>query len=561
MSCWRGRNDRRFAAEVRAVVEVVDDVDPGCAACGDPDPSPACWLCGYSWLAEQRAKFERDQAVEAAAVEQRFALLVERTEAEARVAELAGWVERLRTTVAAYAVGGRWGRAVEILADLLARDAAARASRRGRPPAMLARVAGVLAVDSDYRTGRRALPGRARSAELAGCTERAVTAAWARGEALGWAVRTRQGRKLPLAERTDLHRYNDRAEFDLAPVTRDPAARAPYVPLALLVLDELLQHALALLAAAQDDVDALIARTGAVVDHAALARRAQLRQAVATARDTLLADVEAIAAAQIDGGNYFPPRLASQGEYLSSCLSRGFAQPPSKTHPASGGPSRGENGASRSPTRSGAHRVARPRTNQGPCAAPRGRRPRPAWHGWAYGLARDAQRAWEWLEGVPLPRVAATIGAALGPDWTIAAMLDWIGRSRDGRELLDAPDRPLGYLRSLLEEALTGDAEPPHPARRFDQHREQVAAARRRDVVDQAAAAAAELATVRAGWAERDAAAAAERAGGGGARRAALAAARAAARGDHTAARAIAVAEDWPDVAQPGGGLPAGLTG
>jgi hypothetical protein len=558
MSCWRGRSERRLAVELRAAADVVDDVeaDPGCAACGEPGPSPACWLCGYSWLAEMRAKFEADQAAEAAAIEVRFAVLAERTEAEARVAELAGWVDRLRTTVESYAAGGGRGRAVELLADLLARDAAARASRRGRP-SMLARVAGVLAVDADYRTGRRALPGRARSAELADCTTRAVTATWARMEALGWAVRTRQGRKLSLAERTELGRYNDRAEFDLAPVTRDAAARAPYVPLALLVLDELLQHALVLLAAAEDDVDALVARTAGVVDHAGMARRVQLRQAAARARDTLLADVEAIAGAQIDGGNFFPPRVASQGKYLSSCLSRGFAQPPSIAHSAPGGPSRGEKGASRSSTRGGPQRVARPRTNQDVCAGPRGRRPRPEWHGWAYGLAEAAQEALEWLKRVSLPRVAATIGARLGPDWTIGAMLAAIDRSRDGRELLTAPDRPLGYLRSLLEEALTGEHEPPHPARRWDQHVQEAAAARRRDIVDQAAAVAAELAATRAGWSDRDAAARAERASGGGARRAALAAARAAARGDHAAARAISAAEDWPEVAQPGGGLPA----
>jgi hypothetical protein len=153
--------------------------------------------------------------------------------------------------------------------------------------------------------------------------------------------------------------------------------------------------------------------------------------------------------------------------------------------------------------------------------------------------------------------VAATIGARLGPDWTVEAMLATIDRSRDGRELLTAPDRPLGYLRSLLDEALTGEHEPPHPARRREQHLQEVAAARRRDVVDQAAVAAAELATARAGWTERAAAAATERAGTGAARRAALAAARAAGRGDHAAARAIAAADvdEWPPVAQPGAGL------
>jgi hypothetical protein len=136
-------------------------------------------------------------------------------------------------------------------------------------------------------------------------------------------------------------------------------------------------------------------------------------------------------------------------------------------------------------------------------------------------------------------------------------VLDTISQARGGRELLDAPKRPLGYLRSLLEEALTGEAEPPYPARRRDEHLQEVAAARRRDVVDQAAATAAGMDTARAGWNERDAAAAAERAGAGAARRAALAAARAAGRGDHAAARAISGADvdEWPAVAQPGAGL------
>ncbi|MBM0279807.1 hypothetical protein, partial [Micromonospora tarensis] len=518
-SCWRTRTDaeqRRHAAELRAAaLDVVDDVDPACAACGQPDPSPACWLCGYSWLAAARARFEHDQVAEAAAVAQQFELLAERAGTDARVAELTAWVQRLRTTVESYAVGGGRGRAVELLADLLARDAAARASRRGRP-SMLARVAGVLAVDADYRTGRRALPGRARSAELAGCTPRAVTAGWARAEALGWAVRTRQGRRLSLEQRTELGRCNDRAEWDLAPVIRDAAARAPYVPLALLVLDELLQHALAVLAAAEDDVDALIARTGAVVDHAGLARRAQLRQAVATTRDTVLADVEAIATRQIETGNYFPPRLASQGENLSSCLSRGFAQPPSITHPLPVGPSRGGKRASRSSPRTedrrSSRRVERPRPIERACGLSRRSRPAPEWIGWAYDLARAAQQAWEWLARVPLPRLAALLGSRLGPRWTMPALLDWIRQTRAGRELLDAPKRPLGYLRSLLDESLTGDAEPPHQARRYDQHRDQVAAARRRDVADQAAATATAMATTRAGWNERDAVAQAERA-------------------------------------------------
>ncbi|MGY4900057.1 hypothetical protein ACWEEK_31320 [Micromonospora aurantiaca (nom. illeg.)] len=552
--CWRTRTDaarRRHAAELRAAA--LDVVDPACAACGEPDPSPACWLCGYSWLAEQRATFERDQAAAAAAVEARFAQLAERTRAEQTVAELTAWVDRLRTTIEQCATGGRHERAVHLLADVLAREAAARVSSRGRR-SKLALVCGVLAVDQAARITR---PGRARTAELAGVTERTVTDCWARAEALEWMRRTVQGRRLSFEARCATGRTYDRAEFDLAHLggPERAAARAPYLPVALLVLDDLLARALVLLEAAHDDVDAHAARAGELTDHAALARRAQLRAAVAAARDTALTGAELIASAQL--GNFFPPRVAPQGEYFSSCLFRGLVQPPKIAPPASGVPSRGEGGASRSSTREGrgAHRVARPRTRQGQCANPRRPRPRPDWHGWAYDLARAAQRTWEWLEAAPLPRVAATLGSRLGPDWTIEALLDVVGRARGGRELLAAPDRPLGYLVALLDAALTGEAEPPHPARRRERHLQETAAARRRDVVDQAAAVATARDAARAEWAAREQARQAERAGPGAGRHAALAAARAAARGDHAAARAAAV-EDWPHTPKPGEGTP-----
>ncbi|MEV0217817.1 hypothetical protein AB0H52_31860, partial [Micromonospora sp. NPDC050695] len=58
------------------------------------------------------------------------------------------------------------------------------------------------------------------------------------------------------------------------------------------------------------------------------------------------------------------------------------------------------------------------------------------------------------------------------------------------------------------------------------------------------------LATARDGWDDRDEAARAEPPRPGDGRRRALAAAGAAFRGDHAAARAIAAAEDWPEVAQ-----------
>ncbi|PWU52782.1 hypothetical protein DLJ47_18155 [Micromonospora sp. S4605] len=561
--CWRSRTEReqrRAAAELRAAAleEMVDDVDQACAACGALEPSPACWLCGYSWLAAARAEFAAEQAAEAAAVEMRFAQLAECTEAEARVAELTAWVQRLNTTIEAFAAGGRRGRAVELLADLLHRDAAARASKRGRP-SVLARVAGVLAVDAAARITR---PGRMRTAELAGCAPRTVTNCWARAEALEWMVRTVQGRKLTLDERTALGRSYDRAEFDLAHLGgRDrAAARAGYLPVALLVLDELLQHAVELLQAAQDNVDALHARTGATMDMAAMARCAQLRQAAARARDTALADAEHLAGHAL---NICHPRVASIGMSVYSCWSRGFGCPPPIVHRDRVGrrTRRRRDGASRSPMRSGAANhegassplLGHPRPPQRACDAPRAPRRTPKWAGWAYALARAVQARWTWLRPAPLPRVAATLGAALSDEWTAEALDDWVHRSR-ARSLLAAPRDPVAYLRAVLEDAFAGPASPPYPARRHTEHRRALVAV-------QATAQREHQDAARADRDDRDQAARAERAGCGSARRAALAAARAAARGDHATARAISAAAecDWPEVAQPGAGLPPGL--
>ncbi len=42
---------------------------------------------------------------------------------------------------------------------------------------------------------------------------------------------------------------------------------------------------------------------------------------------------------------------------------------------------------------------------------------------------------------------------------------------------MSTPNHPVAYLRYLLDHAFTGDREPPHPARRFTEHRKAVAAA------------------------------------------------------------------------------------
>jgi hypothetical protein len=180
---------------------------------------------------------------------------------------------------------------------------------------------------------------------------------------------------------------------------------------------------------------------------------------------------------------------------------------------------------------------------------PRAPRRAPKWTGWAYELARAVQARWTWLRPAPLPRVAATLGAALGPDWTAQTLDTWVHQSRS-RSLLAKPRDPVAYLRAVLEDALAGPAAPPHPARRHAEHRRVL-------VTVQAAAQREHQDAVRADQNDRDQAARAERAGRGSARHAALAAARAAGRGDHAVARAISEAADcdWPEVAQPGSGV------
>lgn len=82
---------------------------------------------------------------------------------------------------------------------------------------------------------------------------------------------------------------------------------------------------------------------------------------------------------------------------------------------------------------------------------------RPEWTRWANGLARKLQHVWEWLDGQSVARIAATLGGNLAPDagygapWTVVDLVDVVEASRDRRPLLEAPVRPLKYLRSLIE--------------------------------------------------------------------------------------------------------------
>ncbi|MFI9531425.1 hypothetical protein [Micromonospora rosaria] len=565
LPCWRGPrerqgagNRRRLVAELRQRLDL--DVPEGCAVCGSAHPVPECWLCGWSHLAAASAAQEAADAAEAARVAEEFDRITEIAEAQDRVDELAAWVDRLHAVLEGHQAGSGRARAVRLLADLLARDTAARSTTRGRPGA-LARVAAVMAVDADWRSGRRAMPGRARTAELAGCTQRAVTSAWARSCALGWATRTHAGRRLSLPERIETGRSQDRACYDLTPVHQgDLTAQAALVPTALAVLADLLDHADTLLAAAQQHLDGLRARAGGWAERRDVERLDRMRKAVAAAV-TRAVVAPAITARPIDTGNLFAPRMAPQGENLSSCPYQGLLISPSIAYAASEDRrGRRKSGASRSSTRAGRHDRRdgagrspgrHPRPRQGVPAGSRAARPLPKWSGWAYDLARAVQDRWVWLRPAPLPRVAATLGATLGSDWTAEALDAWVRRSRS-QALLAAPDNPVAYLRAVLEDVLTGLAAPPHPARRHTEHRRAL-------VVEQAAADRAARAADR----DQDATAVAVPGRRSAAAEAALAEIRARTSGHLRRTDRAALLDDgaggecdWPEVAKPGAGLP-----
>jgi hypothetical protein len=573
MPCWRSEQDRRRRAADEELLAAYWDTVGGvqtredgpvtvaevraqaCPACGQDEPGPSCWLCAYTWLAWARAEFEAEQAAQQEAVDLEFDRLAQRTQAEQRVADATGWVQRLRETVTAYR-GGYGGRAVELLADLLARLAAGRTSARGRP-SVAAYIGGVLAVDADWRSGRRAMPGRERTAWLAGCSDRAVYDAWRRVVALGWATRTRTGGRNSLERRQETGRWCDRAEFDLVPLHRSEVptqARAEWVPAALGVLDELLERGQAALEQAQDALDELRARTDTWTDWPEQVRRAKLRAAVERVRATLTAPLPAADLA----ANICRPHSVSKGEYLSSCLYWGLRfSPPIMIHSegCTGRPDgRGKIGASRAPTEGdradldgagcGSPPLGRPRTRQRGRSRAQPRTP-PAWMSWAPDLARDLERLWPWLARVPRVRVTATLGARLGPDWSAARLARWVTDGR-ARPVLPDPARPLAYLRALLDEAFAGDVAPPHEARAHEQRRRQVAT---------------NAATEQVAAHERLRAELAARAAGVAAARAAIR--RSAQTADRPSATGPAAPVEcpWPAVARPGAGLPPGLDG
>lgn len=431
-----------------------------------------CWRCGDAvWLRQAAEDAVRDRASRAA----RDVVCVA---ARRQVAVAAGWADRVGRVLREFARGGGRGRAVELLADLLAREVTARVAQRGRPGA-LGLVAAVLAVDSDWRSGRRALPGRARTARLVGCSERAVSSAWARAEQLGWACRTRQGGRLSLVDRTAARRGNDRAQFDLAPLhLGDAELRQRYVTAAIKVLGVLLGRAEDELRCARE----------------ALAAAVRAAEFSPTAPDEAAPQTPpGVRRGHLGSPSFFTPHMVSTGRDLTSCPYWGlqFSRRKLINSPdAAGLPNtgRGTDGAERpSPTtrRSGIGTpqgrptpppLKHPRTIYTTRSTPKRTRLRRDWKGWAPELAEQLAEQWPWLRqpGTPWPWVIATLGSRLGPDWTAPALVRYI-RRRSNRAVLAAPDYPVAYLRHLLETALTGDREPPHPARRHTEHQRAVA--------------------------------------------------------------------------------------
>jgi hypothetical protein len=147
------------------------------------------------------------------------------------------------------------------------------------------------------------------------------------------------------------------------------------------------------------------------------------------------------------------------------------------------------------------------------------------------------RKRWWWLRTVRLSWVASTLGAALGPDWTADQVLRYVMARRGGRPLLADPDRPVAYLRKLLDQALTGAAEPPRQARRTVEHRRAMATTQGVDLRNRQDGA-------RTAWTEQT-----SRAVPGHANAAVQAL-----RERWSAAEDPAHAEDWPEVAQPGSG-------
>jgi hypothetical protein len=479
-------------------------VADACTVCGSATPDPGCWLCGWSWVADasaDQAAADQAEAAERAEAEAAvFDLMRQVARAESRVAWLATWARRLREVLDHWQAGHGRRRVVLLVADLLARDAAARTSARGRR-GHLPEVAAILAVDARPEVGRAAMPGRYRTAILASCSTRAVTAGWARAVQLGWARRTARGRVLPARQRAETLRLRDRAAYELVALSDgDAAARAAYIPAAIAVLEGLLARTTGLLRAAHADLDALVGRP----DPARSATRARVRAAAQRTLDASQAARMALSDRLAHTLTSPPPTRAltragissplSVGDTgMSTCsglevwvsdLSRGITihSPRCRFRPFGR-----ERSTGAPPTHQGRNdlgcvcrngRTERPRQPGVPGRRPR--RTRPEWADWAYPLARQLRHVLDLVAGAHPTRLAATLGGHLAPcqpdgaPWDVTALVDVIEAC--GGALPTSAAAPLALLRSRIG-AL------PDRYRRPDQ----VTAERRAVVRDQAA--------------------------------------------------------------------------
>jgi hypothetical protein len=443
-------------------------VADACAVCGSADPDPGCWLCGWSWVSQASA--EQEAAAEAAV----FALMRRVARAERRVARFTGWVRRLRDVLTHWQAGHGRHRVVLLVADLMARDAAARTSRRGRPGATLAEFGAILATDARPEVGRPAMPGHRHVAELIGCSTRAVTADVARAMRLSWIHRVAEGRVLTLKQRAEHQRWRDRAAYEVAPLSDGgPVARAAHIPAAIAVLEGLLSRAAALLQEAQADLDAVAGRPAP----AQAATRAQGRSAVLrvlgatqeartglsvrlaqalTSRTAKTPLTRAGISSTLSVGD--KGRKITSGLYWVLDLSRGIMihsvrcgfRPTSGRGISGASPTyRGRDDLERCVCRTALH-PGRPRT-----AGPPRRRSRPEWADWAYGLARELRHVADLLDGVHPTQLAATLGGHLAPRqpdgtaWTVEALVDVLEAS--GGALPGTAAAPLALLRSRIQ--------------------------------------------------------------------------------------------------------------
>src|SRR5438552_3647390 len=65
--CWRAAEERQerearrlLRAQLWEGLGTAEDAAL-CGACGEATPSAACWLCGWSWIAQLRAQFDAEQ--------------------------------------------------------------------------------------------------------------------------------------------------------------------------------------------------------------------------------------------------------------------------------------------------------------------------------------------------------------------------------------------------------------------------------------------------------------------------------------------------------------------